>query len=337
MFSFENASLPVTLEEIQAKITDYQIFKYYCENFEEVNKPFRSALYSDKNPGCRIYVNGSSQLMYKDFGTGDHFSCVNYVMAKYRCNFQEALNIIANDFNIKKVDPKVPVEIILANDVGFERSFKPKSKTVINIEPQPFNATDYEYWSQYGIQLTTLIKYNVFSCKTVFIYKTDGVIRLEYSKSNPIYAYRFTDESGEISYKIYKPYADKTKKWLFNGGSNNIEGYDQLPERDKVLIITKSLKDCICYNEIGYSAISLQGEHNQLKDNLLDKLYKRFDYIIMNYDNDEDGKKATLKIADKHNIPYFYIHGAKDLSDLIKISGLEQAKLQINDKIKSIL
>lgn len=335
MFSFENASIPVNLEEILSKVSDYQIFKYYCENFEEIDKSFKSSLYSDRNPGCRIYVNGSGQLMYKDFGNGDHFSPINYVMAKYRCNFQEALNIIANDFNIKKIDPKIPVEIILANDLGHARPMT-KVKTGITIQPQPFNSTDAEYWEQFGIQLTTLLKYNVFSCKTVYVYKGDSSFSLEYSKNNPIYAYRF-NSGNEYHYKIYRPYAEKKKKWLFNGGSDNIEGYDQLPSKGKILIITKSLKDCICYNELGYAAISLQGEHNQLKNSLLDKLYKRFDYIILNYDNDEDGKKATEKIASIHNIPYFYIHGAKDLSDLIKNSGINQAKIQINDKIESIL
>ena len=174
----------------------------------------------------------------------------------------------------------------------------------------------------------------------VFLYTKNREFPIEFSykESNPIYAYKFIKPGGEISYKIYFPLADKKYKWLFSGGSSDdIEGYDQLPWLGDILILTKSLKDCMCYNLIGYPAISLQGEANKLEYEFLNKLYKRFNKIIVNYDNDEQGIKSTNSLVRKYNLDYFYIDDAKDLSDYLVNNSLEDAKIIINNKIKCLI
>ena len=89
----------------------------------------------------------------------------------------------------------------------------------------------------------------------------------------------------------------------------------------------------MCYRVLGFDAISLQGEANKLEQNLVDKLLKRFNQIIINYDNDEQGIKSTNKLVNQYNFKYFYIDKHKDLSDYIKNLGLKEARVMINNKI----
>ena len=98
-FSFyENEQ--ISKELILSRITEEQIFTYYIGPEVISRKLFRSKIRNDKNPTCSMYRNKSGTLIYKDFATGEHLSCFNYVMSLYRCNYYEALKIIANDFGI---------------------------------------------------------------------------------------------------------------------------------------------------------------------------------------------------------------------------------------------
>ena len=330
MFDLKQAYSNITLDDIYSKVSEYQLWKYYCRYFENIDKSFRSEFYEDTNPGCRIYQTNNGRLRYKDFGTGDNFNIIEYIQKKYSCTFNECLNIISNDFNISNnniiVNKQQPV-------LQLQETITQRPKTRIEIITKPFNIVDFNYWNQYGIPLTLLEEYNVFACKYVSLFKGDKTINFEYSNSNPIYAYRFVND-GEYSYKIYFPYADKKYKWLFNGGSSkDIEGYDQLRLHGDNLILTKSLKDCMCYRVLGYDAISLQGEVNKLESSFVSKLLKRFDRIIVNYDNDNEGIKGSIRLSSQYGFKHFFIDGAKDLSDYIKTYGLDNAKKQIDDKI----
>lgn len=332
MYNLNEAYTPITTDTILAKISEYNIWKHYCRHFEELGKSFISEFYDDRRASCRIFITSNNVLLYKDFGTGECLNCWQYIQKKYSCNLAEAANIVANDFNIAKTDIKVEPKVIVANDnINLLKKVK---KSIIEIISQPWTIIDYNYWSQYEIPLELLEKYDVFSCKTVYLHKGDTTITYHYSNNNPIYAYRFEHE-GQYSYKIYFPLADKGYKWLFSGGSSeNIEGFDQLPHIGNILILTKSLKDCMCYNLMGLPAISLQGEANKLDSNLVARLLKRFDEIIVNYDNDEQGHISTEKLVEEYGFDYFYIDEYKDLSDYIKERDLADAKVMIDGKIK---
>jgi len=159
-------------------------------------------------------------------------------------------------------------------------------------------------------------------------------VTFSYNKNSPCFAYRF-ENNGLYSYKIYWPLSkDKKFKWLFSGGTkNDIEGFSQLPLHGENLVLTKSLKDCICYNLIGIPAISLQGEANNLEQDLVEKLLKRFSNIIVNYDNDLEGVKGSERLNRQYGFKYFLIDEFKDLSDYIKNKSLEEAKTMIDNKI----
>lgn len=337
MFNFDDAEIDVTKEEILSKVSQLDIFKKYCKNFEELDKSFKSEFYYDTNPSCRIYINQNNSPCYKDFGTGEFYDCFSYVQKKFSVNFHESLRIIATDFNINQLKISFNPQfrsLLMLNDPIDVKPY-PKAKSKIEIYPQNYSLTDYNYWSQYKIPFQLLEDYDVFACKYVYLYKADKTTIFEYKKSNPIYGYRFTND-GKYSYKIYFPLAEKKYKWLFSGGSaNDIEGYDQLDFHGDTLILTKSLKDCMCYRLFGINAISLQGEANKVPEGLFDKLLKRYNTIIVNYDNDEQGIKSAKALCQKYNLESFVFDKAKDLSDLIKEHGIDEAINQLEEKLKT--
>ncbi len=328
MFKLNNACRDISLEEILAKIPIIDLWRYYCGNFKRIDESFLSELYKDNNPSCRIFQSKDT-LLYKDFGDGGKtYNVIQYIQEKYKCTFREALTIVTNDFNLRKIIYPLNKEPTLNLNEHF--IFKPKSK--IDIKIKPFNLIDKKYWLDYYIDIKLLEQYDVFACEQVYLYKGENTIIFDYKPYNPIYAYRFTN-NGVYNYKIYMPLADKRYKWLSTSLKEDIEGFDQLDHVGNKIILTKSLKDVMVYRLLGYNAISLQGETNKLDNNLVTNLLKRYDEMIFNYDEDEEGIKCTKKLVEQYGFKHYFIDNYKDVSDHIKNEGYIKTKLLIDEKI----
>ena len=330
MYNFNDANLQINKEEILKYVTELQIFERYCTNFNTLDSSFKSEFYKDNNPSCRIIISGSGIPYYKDFGNGEYFLAFDYVSRKYNSNYHETCNIIANDFNLKKIDVNISPQLLLNIE---EKPKLIKIKSDIKVFTKPFDIIDYNYWNQYGISLQTLEFYNVKACSHVFLTKGDNHYVFEYKKDKPLYSYRFFKNNTEY-FKIYNPYSDtKEGKWLSNVGSDCLQGYDQLDPYNDILILTKSLKDVMSYRELDYNAVGLQAETNKLSDKSFEELSDRFNKIIINFDNDNQGHISTLEYCEKYKLDYFYIEETKDISDYISKFGIEKAKQLIKNKL----
>ena len=149
------------------------------------------------------------------------------------------------------------------------------------------------------------------------------------------YAFRF--HSG---YKIYSPY-ETDNKWYSNVGKNVIQGYSQLVENGEVVFLTSSLKDVMCLEVLGYSAVALQSEMQLPNEGLIKTLKERFKEVIVFYDNDfgseqNPGQTVASKICSAFELANVYvpdIYCSKDISDLIKNRGLNTAQQLIKEEI----
>lgn len=330
MFNFDNASLQITKEEILKYITELQILEYYCSNYQSLDSSFKSEFYTDKNGSCRIVISASGIPYYKDFGNGDYFLAFDYVSRKYGSNYHETCNIIANDFGLKRTNLNVTPQLLLANDTPK----LVKTKSNIQVIVKPFSLIDYEYWNQYGISLTTLQFFNVKAVSHVYLHKRDKHYVFEYRHNQPLYSYRFYKNNTEYL-KIYNPYSiTKEGKWLSNVGSDCLQGYDQLPATGDLLIITKSLKDVLCFYELGISAVGLQAETNKMSKKSFDELSNRFKRVILLLDNDDQGYNSTCEFLLTYDIEFFFIPTEKDISDYVKKHGLKKAEKLIKNKLE---
>lgn len=310
---------PITLEYILSKVTEYDIYARYLGQFKVgaiYNSPFRK----DKNPSFGVfYSKKSNKLLFKDHGTGECGDVIKFVeLYTGITNYNDLLNQIIKDMQITN-------NTVLHSTKEIQKP----SKTVIGVVRQSWTDIDKQYWSQFGITLKTLEKFKVSSIK---YYLCNGIVKGIYKDTNPMYAYKVYEH-----FKIYRPLADKYTKWRNNLESYDIQGYEQLPEKGELLIITKSLKDVMCLYEMGYSAISPSSESTFIPDKALEVLKKRFKNIIIIYDRDKSGCKNLRKIATTYRLKPLLIHKkfkAKDISDAVKYNNFNTIKIWIDNEFK---
>ena len=119
-----------------------------------------------------------------------------------------------------------------------------------------------------------------------------------------------------------------------------LQGYRQLPERGETVVLTSSLKDVMCLALLDYPSFALQSEMLMPRQSTIEEAQARFKEVIVLYDNDFDkdsnpGQTMAVKICSKYGldnivIPSYY--RSKDISDLIRDHGLQEAKHVIERK-----
>lgn len=323
MYNKEKAKKPIyTLDWILSKVTEYDIYASYLGEFKVgliYNSPFRE----DKNPSFGIYYSKrTQQLLFKDHGTGQCGNVIKFVsLITGKTNYDDILEDIVNHTHITN-----------RTKLASSKHYIPSTETIIGVVRQDFTETDKKYWSQFNIGLETLKMYHVSSIK---YYLCNGIVKGIYKDDNPMYAYKVYNH-----FKIYRPLADKYHKWRNNLEQNDIQGYEQLPEVGDLLIITKSMKDVMCFHEMGYNAISPASESTFISENILELLKKRFNKILICFDRDKAGVTYLRKICKKTKLEGFLLHKSlksKDVSDSIKLNGFEKTKNFIDKVITKSL
>jgi hypothetical protein len=326
-FSFEPK---VTKDFLLSKNNEETYLAYYLE-MPLKKGLFRSPLRKDSHVTCSLFRGKSGRLYFKDFATGECLTFEGVVMAKYGCNYHEALNIIAKDFGLIKGNSNY-------KPIIKQESFKIDKQTFIQVQIKDFSNAELKWWNSFGISQKTLSKYNVFSCDTVFL---NGSIYAQSNQHTPIFGYYFGKKENIEQWRIYMP-TRKEMRFIGNVSTKTIQGYKQIPKNGKVLIITKSMKDSMLFYELGIPAIAPNSETQKVSNTLLDDLKQRFKYIIYMYDNDLPGITNLNKIRKEYPDLYYYWiprgTGAKDISDYYKMYGKEKTKsfiLSELDKIKT--
>lgn len=311
-FSLDNK---LSSDFILSKVSEESIMYFYL-GVNITNKLFCSPIRKDRHPTCSFFRNSKNKLIYKDFATSQYLDCWSVVMTLYNCSYKDALRIVANDFRIiedpyiRKNKGKIKTNIPKLEEKEFSK---------IQVEIQEFSDLEVKWWARYGITPEILKRFNVFSCKHVFL--NDKLVAKS-QQHCPIYGYYGKKYHGQELWRCYFP-KRTSFRFLTNWPTKKIQGYDQLPKEGKVLVITKSMKDVLCLYSMGITAIAPNSETQFLSNNVLEDLKKRFKYIIVLFDNDQTGISFMNKIKKEHpELIYTWIprkYGAKDISDFYKM------------------
>jgi hypothetical protein len=322
----------LTKENILSKVSAYAIFSYYSDNFKEVNKHFISDFREEDNPSCCI-AQIKGDLLYTDFGTGKSYRAIDFVMAKFGVSYPEALQQINRDFQLglgyilefkpSRIDtPKIKVP----------PKFQDKKNSSIKIKKRNWEKHDYSFW--YGRYYITEETLNAFSVVPITHFWVNGKM---FKADKYAYSFDFYWEKDNSVFfrKIYQPYHKKIK-WLSNGGKA-YQGEGMLPKKGEVLIVTKSLKDVMVLYTLGYVSVAPPSESLFLDKKYLEKQSKRFNKLILFYDNDATGIAKAQEFSSRYNIPYVYIEEKysqeeiKDISDFVEKYGLERTQNFLKD------
>lgn len=322
-FSFEPK---VTREFLLSQNNEETYMSYYL-GIPVTKGLFCSPLRQDKHTTCSFFRGKSGRLYFKDFATGECLAFENVVMKKFACSYHESLKIIAKDFGLIK--GKHPESKLIIK----QEKFSSDKQTFIQIEQKEFSKEELTWWAQYGITKPILNKYRVFSCKTVFL---NGSIFSQSTLKCPSYGYYFGKKEHIEQWKIYYP--TKTDyRFIGNISTKTIQGYRQLPKSGKLLVITKSQKDCMCLYSMGIPACAPQSETQFISNTILEDLKQRFNKIVLLFDLDETGIKFSKKI--KKEYPFIKVtllprtKRCKDISDYYKKYGREETLNMIKRKL----
>lgn len=314
----------ITKEFLLSKINQESIMQYYTGQDVNSKKLFTSVLRKDNHVTCSFYKSKSGILYMHDFATNEHLDCWNIVMQLYNCNYYDALNIIAQDFGFVEGTHKNVSPPKLVNDLKETESSK------IQVQIKDFTEKELEWWNQFGISKKLLKKYHVFSLQHVFL---NGQLRFTSSEQCPIYGYYFgKDKNHEEKWKIYFPMRQEFR-FLNNVSKKTLQGYHQLPKTGDLLVITKSMKDCISLYGFGIPACAPNSETLFVNDKQLEEFKQRFKHILVVYDQDKPGKHNMWLIRKQHPELNFFTMPkdlAKDFTDSVQLVGVDKMRELVN-------
>ena len=296
---------------------------------------FRSPLRNDQHSTCSFFRGQSGNLYFKDFATGQCLTFEGVVMAKYGCTYHNSLKIIAIDFGYIQSD-EVKKQAAKKPQIKIQPKFESEKETFIQVEIKDFSESELKWWNSFGISKETLNKYKVYSIKTVFL---NGNIYAQSTQHSPIYGYYFGKKGNIEQWRIYIP---KRREFRFIGNvsTKTIQGYKQLPEKGKLLVITKSMKDSMLLSSLGIPAVAPNSETQFVSEKLLEELKERFKNIVLLYDSDLTGVRFMNKIRKQYRnlivcmIPRKY--EAKDISDFYQKYGRSKTIEVIKEYINYI-
>lgn len=305
----------ITKEFLLQKNSQETYFEHY------LGVPIKKGLFrsppiirNDSKPTCSFYKNKSGVLKYKDFA-GPTFDFVGCVMYIFDCSYYKALRTIAHDFNLIEM-PGVEKNIRKIDYSG--NILKETRSAVIQVELKDFSEKELAWWNSFGISVSTLEKFRVFSIKSIFL---NGNYFNSSSETSPVYGYfGGTNSEGIELWRLYMP-TKKSYRFLSNWTSLMLQGAKQLPKIGSHYIVSKSMKDTMLLHEFGFISCAPTSENILLTKNQVNKIMSRFNNnMLVFFDNDLAGVKGAHKYKKEFNSRCIFIKRkyAKDITDLYK-------------------
>ena len=327
-------------QNILSKITEWDIFRFYCKNFVEPNKAFcaeQDIRCNDTNASCRIN-NYRGKILYYDFGKKEGMSCFDYVMCKFHVDYINALKIINRDFKLNldsEINLKVPEPIIYPNSFNESYNNICNGNSIIRVCYKDWDLQSIQYLKDYKLdyrRVSSKFKVNPIDWFWINDYRFKAV---EVS-----FASYFGLDEERYLYKIYQPLSDKKKKWFHNLHNGQVMGLEQLPTNGELLILTKSYKDVWCYDNFEIPSISPGAEGWDISEIIMDSLFDSFEHIIVNYDFDYVGIRSMNKLKRRYGLRCITLtngkfntfdYGHKDFADYCKHNTIEDIQRLINN------
>jgi len=326
----------VTEEAILERVDDYSIYSFYIGRELEVGRAYNSPLRIDDSVPSFALFKYKNVIFFKDHGlsvTGNVFSFVKLLFEYTKMD--DVLDRINSDFDLglhsesTYVAPTTKAPRI--------NNYKVKAKVKdIRVVSRVINSTNYkDFWNQYGISLTILLKYHVTEVTAVHYFYDGGATSVYYPRGLSI-AYRIYDK-----YKLYMPEAERKDRFRNNYPLSYVEGYLQLEYKHKFCIITKSTKEIMFFREhFGWDAVAGKSESTIIKRFMMLKLLDKFETLYIWLDNDVAGQKAQKAYLEEYPflVPIYYQVKDKDPTDRYKNSTdkqkvLNEIKTLINEHI----
>ena len=282
----------------------------------------------EKTPSMCIYLDRNGIYKYKDFSSGNGGDAISLVQTLFNLPSRGSASYkIVEDYN----------QYVLNNGYNPIKSYKQHSKfKVTDYEMRHWNTLDQKYWMGFYIGSRLLSRYNVVPLEYYVMTKTDENDSVSSMTIKGNYIYGYFREDGTL-YKIYQP---KVKESKFIKVRDYIQGTEQLVFDKPYLIITSSLKDLMAYHKLKISnseAIAPDSENTMIPENIMSSISSKYQGVCVLFDNDEAGIRAAEKYKLRYGFDYVVLELEKDLSDAIKVHGIDKVRESLLPLLKNSL
>lgn len=277
------------------------VFTYYMPVDFVLKRNFRNPFYEDKRASCNIYFDSKNDCYrMKDFGdelySGDCFWFVAMVAGlDVRRDFRNVLQMINRDLGLNL---RIDQETVLSN-MSRKRPSNRVTPQVTSEAPKrydftskAFNQRELMFWFRYGITEEVLRRFHVKALTCFKSVNREGKPYSIYSNDKePMFGYVM---QGFI--KVYRPHS--SVRFLYGGEKvdDYVFGLEQLSNKGDVVYITGGEKDVMCLSAYGFNAICFNSETADIPKSLMELLSRRFRHIVILYDVDETGIRASFKV-----------------------------------------
>jgi hypothetical protein len=299
------------------------IFEYYLgtEPLHGQRIQLKSIFNSDdKNPSMYIYFDPIEQVYkFKCFSTGNFGHAINLVMFLTKKNFKNASEQIIADYK-EFLKTGNHVKGIIYNNERWQ---------VCKYDTRSFSKRDADYWSAYNISSKLLNYWNVVSLNTYTMCNEEKSFDVR-----GLGIYGFFKKNGDL-YKIYQPFIRDRK---FIKVQDYLQGSEQLKGLN-YLVIVSSMKDGLALLSLGLCVdfIAPDSENTILDSEVIDQFKQQYKAICVVLDRDKAGINAMNEYYKRYNFPFVYFQHEKDLADLVKLRGKDEARIIIVPKINKAL
>ena len=271
----------------------------------------------EKTPSMYIYLDDKNTYKFKDFSSGNGGDALNLVQLLFNLPSRANASFrIIDDY----------CEYLKTNEKPLIKDLKSHSKfKVDDYEIRHWNNLDQNYWSAFGIGSKLLEHYNVAPLKFYTMVKEDNLGLQSKMTISTNYIYGYFKNDGTL-YKIYQP---KVKDSKFIKVRDYVQGMEQLRGDKKFLVITSSLKDLMAFNRLGIKdaeSIAPDSENSMIPTNIIVNAIKHYKKVFLIFDNDEAGQKAAQKYNAMFGVTVINLPMEKDLSDSVKVHGIEAVR-----------
>lgn len=315
--------IKLTPEAILNRISEYDIFRYYMpDRTWKINQVTLSPFRNERNPSFMI-GNRAGFLFYIDFSdTSKRGNCFQFVQQLFNLSsLDDVLKMIDRDFGLGFLPntatgeyKKIVSEYKQPTDLG-------KRYSLIQVVTRKFTQEELAYWNDYHQSLDDLRQNNIYSIKTVYLNKQKFPLK----ETDLRFGYFYDGH-----WKIYRPFAEKSSKWLPNNVPiTAMDGKEDIVNC-KVAFINKSKKDYMVMKKVFPCCCAVQNEGvGCFSHENVEYLKANSDRQILSFDSDVTGVQNSQQITKLFdfgylNVPKKYLaENIKDWADLSRKYGLK--------------
>lgn len=312
--AFGTGELSITLEDILAKTTEFEILNYYFM-VDELPIVINSPLREDNKPSFGLYTLDDKKVYYYDFSTKDKGGLFDLLMKYWGESYKATLMRVWEDLpNFSNTNVK------LNNTIKKKTYQSLKSRNIdLQCKVREWRDYDLDYWASYGISLEWLKYADIYPISHKIVIRDNQ----RYVFGTDKYAYAYVErKEGKVTLKIYQPFNKGGYKWSNRHDRSVISLWTKVPEFGDRICICSSMKDALClWANTGIPSLAIQGEGYGMNDTAINELKRRYKHIYILLDNDEAGLLDAEKLAQTTgftNIVLPQFNGGKDVSDLFK-------------------